>query len=356
MQEVPFLTLLIAIAAVFLIVLILIYPKLAMSGASDAVRLWIDVLVPCLMPYCAAASMLAKSGLLSRLSRPLSAPTRRLTGFSGCFSYVVLISALSGYPNGARLCGELYSSGELNEDEAARMINVSSLCGPSFIVSAVCAGMLENPSFSKYLLIPHYLSFIVMLLIFRPKHICKKPTISVVPSPRPFEIIADSVGASCYAMLNILGFTLIFSVVGALISGIFPAFFTSHPALYALLSGFLEMTSGCKSASRLNLPLSLVLISFIASFGGLSVICQTASAAWEHKLKTRRLFVSKLIQGALSAVFTFLYMKLSPPETAAFSPVNVSSHAAFSKYAAICGIIVLLFSIVLLFLHPKSRD
>ena len=271
----------IALFALALVILILAFPQTAMDSASAAMQLWIGVLVPCLMPYCAAAAMLVKSGVMSRLSRPLAKVTRRVTGFSGCFSYVLITSLLSGYPNGARLCGELFARGELNEYEASRMINATSLCGPSFIISAACSGMLGDISLAKYILIPHYLSAAVVVMLSRPRSQSK---VNAVPCPTSpcigsWELIADSVGVSAAAMLNILGFTVLFSVVCGLISGLFPVFFSAHPVLRALLGGFMEMTAGCERAASLPSCAALTLMSFFVSFGGLSVICQTVSTA-----------------------------------------------------------------------------
>ena len=53
-----------AILAFLLIIFILIFPDVATLGAKNAVEMWLNIVIPCLMPYCAASTMLVKSGYL----------------------------------------------------------------------------------------------------------------------------------------------------------------------------------------------------------------------------------------------------------------------------------------------------
>ena len=337
----------IAITAILLIVLILIFPDVASNGAKNAVEMWLNIVIPSLMPYCAAATMLVKSGVLQRLSNPLNKITRKLTGFSGCFSYVFLTSLLSGYPNGARVCAELYAAGEITNKEAARMINATSLCGPSFIICAVSSGMLNNMALFKYIIAGHYISSIIVALING-----KTGKFSYLPAKKlkkdddfsAWDIISSSIEISAFAMLKVLGFMVVLCVLGSLVSNMLSGILISGSAADALFHGIIEMTTGCKNASSMEIPTALVLISFIVSFGGLSVICQTVSAAREYKLKTSGLTFSKLAQGMISASLTFLYIKLFPPAVAAFS-VQQKSHTIgiLPLAVALCCAAIVLF-------------
>ena len=336
-----------AILAFLLIIFILIFPDVATLGAKNAVEMWLNIVIPCLMPYCAASTMLVKSGVLQRLSRPLNRATRKLTGFSGCFSYVFITSLLSGYPNGARLCGELYSSGSISAKEASRMINATSLCGPSFIICAVSSGMLNNISLFKYIIVGHYLSSLIIALINGKTAKFSALELSKTNKEKDnsaWDIIASSVEIAAFAMLKILGFMVVLCVFGSLVANIFSDFLINGSAINALFYGIIEMTNGCKAASTLEIPTALVIISFIVSFGGLSVICQTVSAAKEYNLKTRGLIPSKIVQGIISASITFLYLHFFPPTVSAFSIQQSTYTISIIPVivAVICSITVLI--------------
>ncbi len=307
-------------AAMLMIILILIFPQSAKESASEASEMWFTVLIPSLMPYCAASSIIIKTGILSKLVKPLNRFSTKLTGFSGNFIYVYITSFLSGYPNGAFLSGELYSLGVINKSEAVAMINASSLCGPSFIICAVSSGMLGDISLSKYIIVAHIFSSVITAILngklnkFSPSlnDSCSMPEIS------SWEIITDSISKASISMLNILGFTVVLTVACGLAVHIFSSFFYAHPLLLALFTGIIEMTGGCLIASKLDIPTALTVISFLISFGGISVICQTVSAAKQHNLKTQRLIPSKILQGLISAAITFIYIRISPPTVSAF--------------------------------------
>lgn len=328
------------------IVLILIFPDIASSGAKDAVEMWLNIVIPCLMPYCAASTMLVKCGVLQRLSKPLNKMTKKITGFSGCFSYVFITSLLSGYPNGARLCGELYSSGSITHEEASRMINATSLCGPSFIICAVSSGMLNNISLYKYIIIGHYISSIIIALIngkTGPFTALSVKDENKEQTSTAWDIIASSVEIAAFAMLKILGFMVVLCVLGSLFANILSGFLISGSARCALFYGIIEMTNGCRQAALLDIPVALVLISFIVSFGGFSVICQTVSAAKEYNLKTSGLIPSKIVQGIISASLTYLCIKVFPPTLTAFSIQQNNYTFSIIPVAAafICALLVI---------------
>lgn len=302
------------ILALLLIILVIIFPETSRTNASEAARTWFNMLVPCLMPYCIACNILVKTGILNSLSKPLYKATKKTFGFSGSFSYVFLTSLLSGYPNGANLCGELYHIGALTANEAGAMINASSLCGPSFIISAVASGMFGDISLAKYIFIPHLISALIIAIINGKSQESENlPLIkSISSNMNSWQVITDSVANASLSMLNILGFTVILTVVSGLIAYIFKDFFSSHQLVYALFTGIIEMTKGCRLSSRLGIIPALIIISFCVSFGGISVICQTASTAMRYNLKTKHLVLSKFVQGVLSATLTYLYITIFP--------------------------------------------
>ena len=133
------------------------------------------MVLPSLMPFFIAASLLVESGVVGLLAGLSGPVTRRLFGFSGYFSYVFLTSAISGYPMGAKLASGLYAQGKIGEKEAQALVNCSSMSGPLFLSGAICIGMIGRAELAPYLLVPHYLSALLLAfaagLPFRRKRI-----------------------------------------------------------------------------------------------------------------------------------------------------------------------------------------
>ena len=80
---------------------------------------------------------------------------------------VFAISAVSGYPVGARLASDLRLNKDISQYEGQRLVSFCSTSGPLFIIGAVAVGMLNNASLGYVMLICHYLGAITVGLLFR---------------------------------------------------------------------------------------------------------------------------------------------------------------------------------------------
>ena len=98
-----------------LILLILFFPNVALNSASSAISSWMNIVLPSLLPFCIATSLLEECGAVAILAQWLQPFTTKVFGFSGTFSYAFLASCLSGYPVGAKITSESYARGQLSQ-------------------------------------------------------------------------------------------------------------------------------------------------------------------------------------------------------------------------------------------------
>lgn len=313
--------------------LILFFPSASMEGASKALSSWATVVLPSLMPFFIAASLLVESGVVGLLAGISGPVTRRLFGFSGYFSYVFLTSAISGYPMGAKLASGLYAQGKIGEKEAQALVNCSSMSGPLFLSGAVCIGMIGRAELAPYLLIPHYLSALLLAFAagfpFRrkkdlPPAETRSQALETFLHKNPLakkhigNVLLDSVTSAISSMLTVGGFMLLYGVLinSLRSSGLFSLWENAPnpPLLTSLFSGMLEMTTGCLSTTPLSLSLRLVVLSGIIGFGGLSIHSQTHAIAAGNGLHLRHFFPYKCAQGALASLLTFAMLSAFQPD------------------------------------------
>ena len=119
-------------------------PDAAFSAASDAALLWWTRVLPSLLPYLVASSLLCRSDLLSRLPKRLAPLLLLPLGFLG------------GYPVGAKLAGKLYRDGALSLSDAQKTAAFCNLPNPVFLISVVSAGMFRDPKTALPLLLGVY--------------------------------------------------------------------------------------------------------------------------------------------------------------------------------------------------------
>lgn len=320
---------------------ILLYPQECLESARNGLNLWFSIVLPSLLPFMVASSILLETGIVKLLSFFLSPVTRFLFSAPGESAFIFIASSLSGYPMGAKLTAELYSKHEISEEDAQTIIRFTSVSGPLFITGAVASGMLGAPEAGIYLLSAHYLSAILSGVIFglfkkkRIKHIQTSSLKEVlvdfkrdISKCRPFgQLLSDSIEKSFYTLIKIGGFIIVFSVVMEILSlsGVFNAATwiyspiarfsgLSDEGIRSMLIGGIEMTNGCTTLSNAAMSLSqkLPVVSSIIAFGGTCIHMQTKSVCSPANLIPKHFVAAKSIQAVIAYISCLVIQLIFP--------------------------------------------
>lgn len=241
-------------------------PTAAFDAASDAAMLWWTRVLPSLLPYLIASSLLLRSGLLFRLR------TRALP--FGLLPFAIL----GGYPVGARIAGKLYNDGALSLSDARRCAVFCNLPNPVFLISVVASCMFGDARTALPLLLGILGTALFGLI---PLSRIRAASIPAAEPPALARDLPAAIGDGIQAIMNIGGCLVFSSVLGALLesTGVFRLFGTNAPTARAVTLGIFEMTSGVSAVAGLpiSLPLRLAFAAFFIQFGGVSVLLQSAS-------------------------------------------------------------------------------
>jgi len=362
-------------AVLFMAAMLFIYPQNCLDAAKNGLGVWFNIVVPSLLPFMAASFILLETGAVRLLAHILSPVTRLLFAAPGESAYVFLASALSGYPVGAKLTAELHASKRLSERDAQALIRFTSVSGPVFLTGAVSVGMLGLPESGVYLVAAHYLSAVlvgVVFGLFGRKQMPPRKKVPLRSALRDFKqdiavcaplgtILAASVHKAVSTLLKIGGFIIFFFVVmEALAASGFMDVLTrlnapiarligmSAEDTNALLIGSIEMTAGCSTAAALDTALTqkLSLLCAIIAFGGLCIHMQTHAVCGEH-LKPKHFLLAKSLQAVFAYGICTASLSLFPLS------VYTSSFSAQSKTAAYTGLVFA--AVVLIFLFVVKR-
>ena len=117
---------------------------------------------------------------------------------------IFLLSAISGYPMGAKLICSFYNQGNLNNRQAESLMALCSVCGPTFILGTVGVSILKSYKAGIIILIANVLSALVNGLIFKNKkeNLNMKPCIHKKSDFSLSDIVYDSL----LSILMIAGF------------------------------------------------------------------------------------------------------------------------------------------------------
>ena len=268
-----------SLAALGMLLLIL-DSKTVVVGASDGIKICLNLVIPSLFPYIFFSNILT-----SALNRSGS---------------LFLIGMLGGYPAGAQVVRTAYDLGNLSKEAARRMLGYCNLAGPAFIF-----GMLSSLFTKAY--IPWILwgiqiaTNLIPYLIFRDtkteQNICvNKNTVSIS------DILLRSVKAISLISAWVFLFRILLCILETRLLGRFSMMSGT------IFSGLLEMTNGCCKLYAFSESTRFVLCSAFLGFGGICVLLQTSSIVKELGVKSY--LKGKFLHGTLSTILALLLLPI----------------------------------------------
>ncbi len=286
----------IAAAMVFLLVSPAKYGKSVLEGIS----LWAVCVLPAAFPFLFLSALFTRLSAYKKLSGKLSPVFSKIFKVSGAGGCAAILSALSGYPVGARCVLDLYENGMTSEDEKFRLACLASTTGPMFLVGTVGSGMFSSPALGWTMLLCHFLAVWGVCLILG---LFKKP-----PEPRAGLLksggnaLYDSLYNAVISILCVGGAIALFYAFSDMILSVLPPL--PLPA-EGLVRGLMEMTAGCKTFSELPSPFSAAACCFLVTFGGLCVLVQQIAFLSRAGIKAFPFIAVKFLQGLAAGGLCF---------------------------------------------------
>lgn len=307
---------------------LLLFSNNNLIAAQNGLALWAKSVLPTLFPFFVATELLCQTNFTYALGKLLNKFMKPIFNVPGESAAAIILGTISGYPIGAKVVVNLKNQKVISKIEAERLISFTNNSGPLFILGTVGVAMLGNQKLGWILLISHVLASLAVGYCFR---FWKKDKFDINFRESKFnskltplrvsdigEILGNAIKKSILSILSIGGFIVLFSVILSILenSGIMSIFTNtlytfgiSKDISTSTITGIIELTNGLSLASALYdaLPtFTLLLISFLLGFGGISVLFQVYSIISKENISIRPYFYGKLLQGIFSMIFTFI--------------------------------------------------
>lgn len=355
-----------------LILYIILNPHLCINAAVSGALLFFYKVFPSLFPFVVLSNIIMYYDGINIYSRLLGKALCKPLKLPEQCSFVLIISALCGYPLGAKYACELYERNLIEYSTCERLLNIASNPSPLFIIGAVGTSMLGKTAYGYILLISTYLSCIAMGIFLPSKRSIQYVKITKSNPGTDFNFgnaIKDSIEGAIKTCFSVCGFVTIFSVINGIIkNSIFinaALKFLSDKLniqfnlLQGTLLGVIEMTNGCNEIStvRADIVIKLVIISFLLAFSGISVISQVYSFTSKDRFPIKKYIKLKLIQGIICSIMTIFILKCFKLQNIpAFLFMNKNNSSALRKYSILAEITVFIILAVpvLIKVRPKK--
>ena len=280
--------------------------------------IWRDNIFPSLFPFLVLSEILINYGFVEFISELFKPLMNKLFKVSGNGAFVFFMSIISGFPSNSKYVRELYLKELISENEASKLLTFTHFSNPLFILGTVSILFLNNKEVGLLILLCHYLTNIIIGLIFRNYYPCKADNSKVslkraiikmhnkrINNEKNFgQIITNSLLNSINTLLLILGIVTMFLCITTIIDNNL----NINNYNQSILNGFFEMTQGLKYVSILDIPLKFksVITTMILSFGGLSVHMQVISILSDTKIKYLPFFTARLLHASIASLMCYI--------------------------------------------------
>ena len=300
--------------------LILKNSELAIDYMERGMKLCVVSVIPSLFPFMVASELIVSSGAAEYVGRFLKKPFKRLFGVGGDGASAFLLGMVCGFPVGTRASLSLYKRKKITRGEFSRLICFSNVPSSAFVISAVGATLFGCRAFGIALYCITFISALIIGIILnviygdeegkendiKDNAVADKKTAEGVHGTSSFS---GAVLSAANAMLGVCAFVVFFSVFTGLLGNLLEGIGASQMAKAWLFSLF-ELTGGvAASASVKPISLAVLIAAFAVGWSGISVHFQVASFCDGVNVRFGRYILSKLLHGALNAIFCWLYMR-----------------------------------------------
>ena len=288
--------------------LLLVFPVQVGARVRYALQICAERLIPALFPISVLAGCLIRICCSRNPNQRLTRLTEYFFGLPGNCAVPLLLGLLGGYPLGAQLTADMYRNRAVTKAEAIVLTAISNNAGPAFIIG-VLGNVLGDRTYGFTICVIHILSVFFTGFLLRPSSIpCRRIRMSSGTLDSGFlDLLPQAIGVSVSAMLQLTGTVVLFHSLCAAAEAFLPLQALPAP-LRATLAGVLELAGGAEQLRSLPVNTAFPLAAILTGWGGFCVHMQAASVLRAAGLPIRRYLLGKLLHGAISALFSVLYL------------------------------------------------
>lgn len=275
----------------------------AAQSIKSSLAFCLNCLIPALVPMTVMSYLMSlyegeifPKGILKRISKTLHINSYVLKIF--------LLGLISGHPNGAVICKNLYSNKKISKKEAETCIAVSNNASPGFVISYVGASVLHSAAKGVLIFALNSILSFVFLCSMPHSKIAYEKSEQRAENKNFVQNMVLSIQNSCESILKICSNVVFFSMVCDLFMQ------RKNTVLQCYLCGITEISKGIKYLSNFGGSLYEPAIVSCIGFSGICVIFQVASAVSGSGLSVKKFVIVKSLYAILLPALYFLMKKI----------------------------------------------
>ena len=279
---------------IFLFIIMLLSPEVALRGAKSGLLLWFNVIIPSLLPAIIISNM-----IVSVYGNTFKNP----------FVYIAFTGLLCGYPLGAATAVQLSNKDNLDTKKIQFLMAVCNNSSPMFITNFIIISTLNQKADLVQMILIIYVPLLILLMLFM---IHNRNSLQRVSKSSPKKPIVKNITINALDSSIMTGFEIVTKVGGYIILfSILSSYIQSLPIkneiLKCIIAGTLEITTGIDSIGKAGFSMDLkkLLVCAITAFGGISCLAQTNSIIHRSGFSIKKYIYHKLIITLLTVIMAY---------------------------------------------------
>ena len=195
---------------------------------------------------------------------------------------IIILSILSGYPNNIKL---------LNNSNNNYLLYSTNFINPIFFIMTFNNLYLKNSKLILIILMSHYISNLIIFLIYKRKYIYQKEE-NLNENNSYNKALNITIKTLSIIFSNLIFITLLITLIKVILK--------NNNIYKGLLIGLLEFSNGLIYISKLDINnfIKGLLILIIISFSSISIIMQSISL--NNKIKSTKFLLNKILSTIIS--------------------------------------------------------
>ncbi|SFD67290.1 sporulation integral membrane protein YlbJ [Paenibacillus catalpae] len=330
-------TILYAAISILLVAAIIRQPDEAFQASLQGLTIWWNIVFPGLLPFLVLFELIAAFGLIHGIGVLLRPLMRTLFKLPGEAALPLLLGWMSGHQAGAEATAALRRDGLVSKREGQRLLALSHMPNPLFMLVVIGAGFLHRPELGLFIAAVVWLSALCTagwnLLFNSRKDLSQNASLAATTaSGGLFDRIADAINksrerdgrsfgkalgdavSSGVQKLLVVGGFMIFAAVAARLALPLIQFVLPSGAAELLLPALLESHIGAYAAAVWQGPgvsaaVSAAAVAAILAWSGISALLQAGYAITGTDLKLLPLIGVRLLHAVHAGALALLLWK-----------------------------------------------
>lgn len=268
----------ISILLIFLEIFLITYSKEITKEFILTIKIFIYNLMPVLFFQLTITELLKNIDI----DRIIPKSIENIFNITKKEAFIILLSMLSGYPNNIKL---------LNNSNNNYLLYSTNFINPIFFIMTFNNVYLKNIKLILIILISHYLSNLIIFLIYKRKYIYQKEE-NLNENNSYNKALNITIKTLSIIFSNLIFITLLITLIKVILK--------SNNIYKGLLIGLLEFSNGLIYISKLDINnfIKGLLILIIISFSSISIIMQSISL--NNKIKSTKFLLNKILSTIIS--------------------------------------------------------